>query len=527
MRRLLFAGATIVTLATGAWAISDLARYKTFGREVLTAAHLNEMQDAYVGKINELITTVADSNYVRMNADTLTAAHSVTVGAIEVSKITHTHVDSHYIKADVDSVLVGGVSADSTWAISTFAHPATGYAVFSHGHTAAQIGADNKTGSGKFVFHTSPALAGTPTVGSGLIWHKENDGASSELDADLLDGQEGAYYGAEGGTGEVQVKDSDGTFEGDPLLVFSSGKLKIGGTPSGPAELQVASTGQADAYLISAASEDIVLAMYEAGDARALFGVDASTADDLIFINSDGAAANGVQISQTGKVGIEAAPHASSDLTLGAGGLRFSNGSTQTVAADVLNGQTSAGSAFAPQFILGGTAQPSIYFKSNNSSSEFWEIAQDAANGIAFVHGSSRVLMVDNDGVSINATSVPSGIEFYVDGDINASGNVTGGSDDRFKGAKVNLTNVLDKIRDLDTFEYSWNDDVPRGVIFEDDGTTRRRYIGVSAQQLEVEYPALASENDGMYGVQYNRLVPVLLAAIQELEARVAVLEAE
>jgi len=506
MKRLLFAGATIATLATGAWAISDLARYKTFGREVLTAAHLNEMQDEYIGKINEIIGAVADSNYVYLRADTMVVADYLSSRGTIVSVTSHGHTATHYTKTEANSLL--GAKAAS-----------------SHAHAGTDL--TSATGSGNPVLATSPDLAGTPTVGSGnTIWHKGNDGASSELDADLLDGQQGAYYGAEGATGQVQVYDSDGTFEGDANLVFSSGMLKIGGTPSGTAELQVASTGQADAYIISAASEDIVLAMYEAGDARALFGVDASTSDDLIFINHDGAAANGVHISQTGKVGIESAPDASADLTLGAGGLKFSNGSTQTVAADVYNGQSSSGAAYNVQFALGGVAAPSIYFKPSGATGEPWEIAQDGAHGLSFITGSTRGLSIDDDGVSVRARDVTSGYEFYVNGDAEVSGTLTEGSDDRYKQDKVALTGVLAKIRDIEAFEYAWADNVPRGKIFDGDGN-RKRYVGVSAQQLAAQYPLLAQEADGMYGVQYNRLVPVLLAAIQELEARVAVLEAQ
>lgn len=37
-------------------------------------------------------------------------------------------------------------------------------------------------------------LTATPLVNSSVIWHAGNDGATSGLDADLLDGQQGAYY---------------------------------------------------------------------------------------------------------------------------------------------------------------------------------------------------------------------------------------------------------------------------------------------------------------------------------------------
>ena len=52
MKRLILSVLLIATAATSAWGISQLARYKTFGREVLTAAHLNELQDQFLNKIN-------------------------------------------------------------------------------------------------------------------------------------------------------------------------------------------------------------------------------------------------------------------------------------------------------------------------------------------------------------------------------------------------------------------------------------------------------------------------------------------
>ena len=507
MKRLILSVLLIATAATSAWGISQLARYKTFGREVLTAAHLNELQDQFLNKINEIIDATADSNYVYLRADTLVVADYLTSGGTIVSVTSHGHTANYYTESEADALLAAKAAS-------------------SHAHAGTDL--TSATGSGNPVLATSPDLGGTPTVGSGnTIWHKGNDGASSELDADLLDGQQGSYYAAEGATGQVQVYDSDGTFEGDANLVFNSGMLKIGGTPTGSSELQVSATGEADIIVVSGASNDAKIAFYEATSAKGVIGVDASSSDDIIFLNHDGGLANGVNISESGKVGIEATPDGSADLTLGAGGLKFSDGSTQTIAADVLNGQTSSGAQFTPQFILGGTAYPSIYFKSSTASSEFWELVHDETDGMLFAQGSNRLLQIDNDGVSVKAESVTSGYEFYVNGDAEISGNLQEGSDDRYKTNTIALTGVLAAIRDWDAYEYEWSDSVPRGQVYEDDGVTKRRYVGVSAQQVAEDYPVVATEADGMYGVQYSRLVPVLLAAIQELEARVAGLEGQ
>jgi len=42
----------------------------------------------------------------------------------------------------------------------------------------------------------SLAVSGSATINGGTVWHSNNDGASSGLDADLLDGQHGSYYAA-------------------------------------------------------------------------------------------------------------------------------------------------------------------------------------------------------------------------------------------------------------------------------------------------------------------------------------------
>lgn len=51
-------------------------------------------------------------------------------------------------------------------------------------------GSDNGTGNELAV----PTGGGAPTIGGNQIWHAGNDGATSGLDADLLDGQQGSYY---------------------------------------------------------------------------------------------------------------------------------------------------------------------------------------------------------------------------------------------------------------------------------------------------------------------------------------------
>ena len=70
--------------------------------------------------------------------------------------------------------------------------------------SAMDPSANHASGNGKLVFRTSSGgtlsdklvipHTGNPTYDGNTLWHAGNDGASSGLDADLLDGQQGSYY---------------------------------------------------------------------------------------------------------------------------------------------------------------------------------------------------------------------------------------------------------------------------------------------------------------------------------------------
>jgi len=110
-------------------------------------------------------------------------------------------------------------------------------------------------------------------------------------------------------------------------------------------------------------------------------------------------------------------------------------------------------------------------------------------------------------------------------GEIRATNNVTAYySDDRLKTRIGSIENALAKVRTLDSFYYHANETAQAL------GYTAVREVGVSAQQVQAIMPevvAPAPIDDKYLTVRYERLVPLLLAAINELEARVAALEAK
>lgn len=104
-------------------------------------------------------------------------------------------------------------------------------------------------------------------------------------------------------------------------------------------------------------------------------------------------------------------------------------------------------------------------------------------------------------------------------GAITATGNITAYfSDDRLKTRIGNITGALDKVRSLDAFYYEANQ-TAQGLGYE-----AVREVGVSAQQVQAVLPEIVAPApvDAQYlTVRYERLVPLLIAAIKELEAQV------
>ena len=110
-------------------------------------------------------------------------------------------------------------------------------------------------------------------------------------------------------------------------------------------------------------------------------------------------------------------------------------------------------------------------------------------------------------------------------GEIRATNNVTAYySDDRLKTRLGNIEDALLKVKSLDAFYYEANETAQAL------GYKPVREVGISAQQVQAVMPetvAPAPIDDQYLTVRYERLVPLLLAAIKELEAKVAALEAK
>lgn len=111
-----------------------------------------------------------------------------------------------------------------------------------------------------------------------------------------------------------------------------------------------------------------------------------------------------------------------------------------------------------------------------------------------------------------------------VNGDINGSGTNNYNSDKRLKKDIQPLGgSTLNKIESLGGYSYFWKKEE-----FPEKNFSAEQQIGLLAQELEAQFPALVKTgDDGFKSVNYNGFTAVLLEAVKELNAKMEKLESE
>ncbi len=108
-----------------------------------------------------------------------------------------------------------------------------------------------------------------------------------------------------------------------------------------------------------------------------------------------------------------------------------------------------------------------------------------------------------------------------VTGAITATGDITAffTSDARLKDNLQPITDALSKVKTLDGVTFNWNN-------LAEDKDLDVREAGVIAQQVQNILPEVVTQRDNGYlAVRYEKLVPLLIEAIKELNAKVEQLE--
>ena len=94
-------------------------------------------------------------------------------------------------------------------------------------------------------------------------------------------------------------------------------------------------------------------------------------------------------------------------------------------------------------------------------------------------------------------------------------------SDERLKANKIKIENPLDKLSQINGYEFDW---IPKEGIHENKGHD----IGVIAQEIEKVLPEVVTTRDNGYkAVKYEKLVALLIESNKELLKRIEALEAK
>ena len=161
----------------------------------------------------------------------------------------------------------------------------------------------------------------------------------------------------------------------------------------------------------------------------------------------------------------------------------------------------------------------------NASAGQIQELgAVDPLVGITTVSMSGPITITDNT-ASTNKTTgavvVTGGVG--IGGALNVGGDITAfsTSDETLKENLVTIPNAVDKVKSVSGYTFKWKADGPYVHL------NGKEDIGVIAQQIEaLGLPGTTStRDDGIKGVAYKKLVPLLIEAIKELDARIKTLE--
>ena len=137
------------------------------------------------------------------------------------------------------------------------------------------------------------------------------------------------------------------------------------------------------------------------------------------------------------------------------------------------------------------------------------------SNGSATSFDTDNAAFVIGNGTASNALSDAFVVRF--NGDATLSGDLTINSDERLKDNIQPLGSTLNKLHQIEAKTYS---------LKKDEEHTPK--IGVLAQEVQAVFPELVTEGaDGILSVNYQGLVPVLINAINEQDAKIAALEAQ
>jgi hypothetical protein len=161
-----------------------------------------------------------------------------------------------------------------------------------------------------------------------------------------------------------------------------------------------------------------------------------------------------------------------------------------------------------------------IYNTNGNGNGLLIRTSSTSATGFGVYNGAAYSILVKNNGNTLMGTTSDPGYRLYVNGTIYATGNITANSDLTLKKNLQLIENPAEKLISLNGYSYQWKSD-------------DSYQYGVIAQEVEkVMSYAVQTGSNGIKGVAYNQLTPLLIEGfkvheteLQTLKKRVTYLE--
>ena len=113
-------------------------------------------------------------------------------------------------------------------------------------------------------------------------------------------------------------------------------------------------------------------------------------------------------------------------------------------------------------------------------------------------------------------------------GEIRATNDVTAfySSDKSLKENIKNIENPLEKVNQINGVTFDWTEDYIKQHGGEDQYFVRKNDVGVIAQEIEKVLPqVVATREDGIKAVKYDRIVALLIEAVKELKKEIEALK--